>query len=109
VGGEVVQDDVDGGAVRSGGADRLERGEAVGGAFAAAVDAPECVVADGVAAVEVGDAVGAAVGRRQPVWLALFGPAGACGGSDPEGPELVEGEDPVREVFTASPENACGT
>lgn len=33
VGGEVVQDDVDRGAVGSGGADRLQRGQGVGGAF----------------------------------------------------------------------------
>ena len=69
VGGEVVQDDVERGAVRAGGANRLQSGQAVGRAFAAAVDAPQGVVADGAAAVEVGDAVGAVVGRRQAVGL----------------------------------------
>jgi hypothetical protein len=44
--GEVVQNDVDRCAVGPGGADRLQRGEAVGGAFAATVDAPQPVVAD---------------------------------------------------------------
>ena len=43
------------------------------GAFAAAGDAPQLIVTQGVAAVEVADAVGAPVGRRQPVgcfWVA---------------------------------------
>jgi hypothetical protein len=48
--------------------------------------------------VEVGDAVRTTVGRREPVGLALFRPAGACGGPDSQGLELVEGEDPVREA-----------
>lgn len=43
--------------------------------------------------------MGAVVGRRQAVGLALFRPAGACGRPDAQGPELVEGEDPVREVL----------
>jgi hypothetical protein len=98
-GGEVVQDDVDRGAVGAGGADRLQGRESVDGAFAAAVDAPRGVVTDGVAAVEVGDAVGAVVGRRQPVGPALFGPAGACGGTYAQRAELLEGERAVREVL----------
>lgn len=49
--------------------------------------------------MEVGDAVGAVVGGWQAVGLALFGPTGTGGGPDPERPELVEGEDPVREAF----------
>jgi hypothetical protein len=55
------------GAVRAGGPDRLERGEGVVAALAAARHAPELVVAEAVAAVEVADAVGAVVGGRQPV------------------------------------------
>jgi hypothetical protein len=99
VGGEVVQNDVDRGAVGPGRTDRLQGGEAVGGALAAVVDASQPIVADGVTAVEVGDAVGAAVGCRQPVGHALPRPAGTCGRPDPERAELVEGEDPVREVL----------
>jgi hypothetical protein len=49
--------------------------------------------------MEVGHTVRAAVGRRQTVGLALLRPAGARSGTDPQGPELVEGEDPVREVL----------
>lgn len=32
-------------------------------------------------------------------FVALLRPAGARGGPDPQRPELVEGEDPVREAF----------
>jgi hypothetical protein len=99
VGGEVVQDDVDRCAVGAGGPDRLQGREGVGRAFAAAVDAPQGVVTDGVAAVEIGDAVGTVVGRRQPVGPATFGPAGSCGGPDAQRPELIEGERAVREVL----------
>jgi hypothetical protein len=65
-------------------------------ALAAPVDTPQLVVADRVAAVEVGDAVGAAVGGRQSVGPALFLPAGAGGGADTQRSELVEGERAVR-------------
>lgn len=41
VGGQVVQDHVDRGTVRSGGPDRLQRGQGWGGAFVAAVDTPQ--------------------------------------------------------------------
>jgi hypothetical protein len=85
VGGEVVQDDVDRGAVGAGGPDRLQGRESVGRAFAAAVDASQGVVTDGVAAVEIGDAVGAVVGRRQPVGPAALGPAGPCWAGFPAG------------------------
>lgn len=114
MGGEVVQDDVDRGAVGAGGADRFQRGQAVAGAFAAAVDASQPVVADGVAAVEVGHAVGTAEGRREPVGLALLRPAGARGGRDPQRPGLVEGEDltrrtppPVPPLRTQAPTLPC--
>lgn len=50
VGGEVVEDDVDRGAVRADGPDALERGETVIGTLATPVDTPERVVADGVGA-----------------------------------------------------------
>jgi hypothetical protein len=63
------------------------------------LNTPQPVVADGVATVEVGDAVGAAVGRRIAVGLALLAPAGTCSGADAQGSELVEGQDPVREVL----------
>jgi hypothetical protein len=48
--------------------------------------------------VEVPDAVGAVIGRGQPVGTPLSGPARARGGSDAEQAELIEGEDPVREA-----------
>jgi hypothetical protein len=99
VGSEVVLNDIDRGAVGAGGADRLQRGQSVSGVLAAAVGAPECVVADGVAAVDVDDAVGAAVGSRQTIGPTLLRSAGTCGGPDSQGPELVEGEDSVRETF----------
>jgi hypothetical protein len=38
------------------------------------------------------------VGGRHPVGTFPFGPARACGGTDPERVELVEGEYPVREA-----------
>jgi hypothetical protein len=63
------------------------------------LNTPQPVVADGVATVEVGDAVGAAVGRRKAVGLALLAPAGTCSGADAQGSELVEGQDPVWEVL----------
>ncbi|GAA3007124.1 hypothetical protein GCM10020229_18610 [Kitasatospora albolonga] len=95
MGGEVVQDHVDRGAVGAGGAYRPEGNQSVRGALAAVVDAPQSVVADRVAAVEVGDAMGAVVGRRQPVGSALPGPAAACDGADSERAELVEREGAV--------------
>jgi hypothetical protein len=64
----------------------------------APVDAPQGVVTDGVAAVEVPDAVGAVVGGRHSVGLGLLGPAVAAGGPDAERAELVEREDTVREA-----------
>ena len=67
------------------------------GALAAAHDAPELVVTEAVAAVEVADAVGAVVGRGQPGRAGLRCPSGAVAGSDRQRPELVEGEAPGRE------------
>jgi len=99
VGGEVVQDDVDRGAVRTRGTDRPEHGQGVVGAHLAAVDAPEGVVADRVAAVEVPDSVGA-VGRSRDV---IRGdrpePSRSTGRTDAERPELVERERTVREAI----------
>jgi hypothetical protein len=43
--------------------------------------------------------VGAVVGGGQSVGAFARGPARACGGADAERAELVEGEDPVREVL----------
>lgn len=54
--GEVIQDDEQPVAVRAGGADGLERGEHVAGAFVFPGDAPELVGAQGIAAVEVASA-----------------------------------------------------
>src|SRR5512133_1366413 len=64
-------------------------------AFAAADHAPQLVVAQGVAAVEVPDAVGTVIGRRQPVRACAAGPAGAVAWADRQRPELVEGETAV--------------
>ena len=79
---QVVHDDVDWCAVGSGGADRLERAQGVVAALTAAYHTPELVVAVAVAAVEVADAVGAAVGGRQPIGVALSRPAVAMGWAD---------------------------
>jgi hypothetical protein len=62
VGREVVHDHVDGCAVRASRPDRLQRGQRVIAALAAPGHAPELVVAEAVAAVEVPDAVRAGVG-----------------------------------------------
>ena len=68
---QVVHDHVDRGAVRAGRTDRLERRQGVIAALAAPVHAPELVIAEAVAAVEVADAVRAVIGRRQPHRLRL--------------------------------------
>jgi hypothetical protein len=65
-------------------------------AFAALVDAPQLVIAAGIAAVEVGDAVGAAAGGRQSVCTSLFGPAGVRGRTDAQGAEFIERESAAR-------------
>ena len=56
--------------------------QAVVAALTAAHHTPELVVAVAVAAVEVADAVGAAVGGRQPIGVALSRPAAAMGWAD---------------------------
>lgn len=98
VGGQVVRDHVDRRAVGPGGADRLQRGQCVGGTFSAAVDAPHAIVADRVAVLEVLDAVGAVAGGGQPVGTPLLSPARARGGPDPERAASAEREDGVREA-----------
>jgi len=55
------------------------------------------VVAEAVAAVEVADAVGAVIGRRQPDRPRLGRPGRAEAGPDRQRAELVEGETPVPE------------
>ncbi|GHA74678.1 hypothetical protein GCM10010345_91410 [Streptomyces canarius] len=88
---------MDGGSVGAGGADRLQWVQGVGGALAAAVDAPQTVVADGVAAVGAGDAVDAAVGRRPAA-----GPCGLIGvTSGPGAPGVRCGEGPG--LYTSAP------
>ncbi|NJC13029.1 hypothetical protein F4558_002855 [Micromonospora profundi] len=98
MGREVVQDHVDRCTVRAGGADRLERGEGVRGALAPPDDAPELVVADGVAAVELPDPVQLVIVRGQPAGMACRRPTGTCLRPDHQGSELVEGEHSLREV-----------
>ena len=96
VGRQVVQDHVDQPPVGPSGADRLECRQGVVGALAAPGGAPQLVVAERVAAVEVADAVGAPVGRRQPVGMALRRPRAAVVGPDRQRPELVEREAAIR-------------
>jgi hypothetical protein len=79
--------------------DRFERGDGVAGSLLAPVDAPQGVVADRVAAVEVPHAVGAVVGGGMPLGLSGGGPARPGGGAEAERPELVECEHPVREAL----------
>lgn len=98
VGGQVVQDHVDRGAVRAGGPDRFQRSQRIRSALVAAVDAPEGVVADRVAPVEAPGTVGAVVRGRVPLRVAGRSPARPSGGTDTERAELVEGKDPVREA-----------
>lgn len=96
---QAAEDDVNGCAVGSGGAGRLQRGQRVCGALPAVVDAPQAVVPDRAAASETA--------RTPRVRCKMAGtrsgrsagdPAGAGGRSDTEWAELVEGEDPVGEV-----------
>jgi len=82
-------------AARAGGPDRLQRGQGVSGALVLADDAPQLVIAQGVAAVEVADAVGAVVGGAQPHRVLARRPAGAVAGPDGQRPELIEGKAPV--------------
>lgn len=77
VGGEVVQDDADRCSVRTRGTDRLGRGQSVHGGLLGAHDAPEGVVADGVAAVELPDSLQLVIDRRAPVRMFLSGPTGS--------------------------------
>ncbi|GAA3011879.1 hypothetical protein GCM10020229_24120 [Kitasatospora albolonga] len=87
MGGEVVQDHVDRGAVGAGGADRPEGGQGVRGALAAPVDAPQGVVADRVAAVEVRQDV------LDPVELGVvLGVGGLLSGPDALEGDALSGE-----------------
>jgi hypothetical protein len=58
--------------------------------------APQVVIAQGVAAVEVADGVGAVVGRAQPVRVFARRPAGSVARPDRQWTELVEGKAAVR-------------
>ena len=68
------------------------------GAFTAPGHAPEPIIAKGIAAVEVADAVSAAVGRWQPDRLFAFRPRAALAGPDRQWPELVKREAAVWEL-----------
>jgi len=94
--GQVVQDHEQPVATGPGGPDRLQRGQGVIGALVLADHAPQLVIAEGVTAVEVADAVGAVVGRAEPDGPLAAGPAGPMAGADGQQPELVEGEAAVR-------------
>src|SRR5664280_1331209 len=59
-------------------------------------DAPQSVLGDVVAAVEVPDPVGAVIRGGQPVGMLAAGPAGAVTRADRQRPELVERETPVK-------------
>src|SRR5450755_1357177 len=80
--GQVVHDHEQPVPAGPGGADGLERGEGVVAALAAAGHAPQLVIGQGVAAVEVADAVRAVVGRGQPGGLLAACPGGAVAGPD---------------------------
>ena len=95
MGGQVVQDHIDPAAVRAPGADGLERCEGVGRGLAAPHDAPQLVVADAVAAVELAHAVELVVVRAQPLGTAARRPARPAGRANGQRPELVEREHPV--------------
>ncbi len=60
-------------AIRAAAPDALQRGQGVVAALAAAGDTPQLVIAEGVAAMEVADAVAAVIGGRRGClqWLAL--------------------------------------
>ena len=58
-------------------------------------DAPELVIAEGIAAVEITGAVGAVAGRAQPGGALARRPAHAVTGPDGQRPELIEGKAPV--------------
>src|SRR5262249_47341598 len=92
VGRQVVQDDEQPVAVRAGGPDRLQRGQGVVGALTAPGHAPQLVIAQGVAAVEIPDAVAAVVGGTQPGRPFAPGPAGPVAGADRQRAELGEPE-----------------
>jgi hypothetical protein len=68
------------------------------GAFALAGDTPQLVTGQGVAAVEVADALSAVIGGRQPGGPLARRPRGAVDRPDRQRPELVEGEAPVSEI-----------
>jgi hypothetical protein len=57
--------------------------------------APQLVITQGIAAVEVPDAVAAVAGRAQPHRVLARGPAGPVAGSDRQRPELVKGKRPA--------------
>jgi hypothetical protein len=94
--GQVVHDHEQAVASAPGGPDRLERGQGVIRAFVLADHAPQLVIAEGVAAVEVPDAVGAVIGRAQPDRVFARRPASAVARPDRQRPELIKGKAPVR-------------
>ena len=96
---EVVQDDVDGIGVAARGSDGFQRGDGVGRRFAGTHHAPQRVVADRVAAVELSHAVEFVVVRPAALGVRGRRPRGAADGTHRQRPELVEGETPLRVVF----------
>ena len=61
--------------------------------------APQRIVADRVAAVELSHAVEFVIVRRAALGVSGRRPAGAADGTHRQRPELVEGETPLRVVF----------
>jgi len=80
--GQVVQDDEQPVTAGAGGPDRLERGQGVIGTLALGGHAPQLVIADAVAAMEVTGALGAAVGGAQPGRTLAFRQRAAMTGPD---------------------------
>ena len=101
--GQVVHDHEERVAAGAGGPDGLQRGQGVITALAAADDAPQLIIAEGVAAVEVADAVRAVIGRGQPAGFLPRRPRGAVIGPDGQRAELVKGKAPVRELCWSPP------
>ena len=93
---QIVQDHEQPVPARPGRPDRLQRGQGVTGALVLADHAPQLVIAHGVAAVEIADAVGPVIGRPQPGRVFAFRPAGPVARADGQRPELVKGKTAVR-------------
>ena len=85
---QVVQDDEQPVAAEPGGPDGFQCGQGVVRAFVLAGHAPQLVIGQGIAAVEVADAVRAVIGGARPGRVLTGRPAGPVTGPDRQRPEL---------------------